>query len=70
MIKYMELLSLYHQVEHENRKAILDMVEKNHHTKLLDCGCGRYYPFPNMVGRFLSWIDKKHAVYLTVKVRK
>ena len=37
----MRLLSLYHQVEHENRKAILDMVEENPNAKILDCGCGK-----------------------------
>lgn len=29
-----------------------------------------YHPFPNVIGRFLSRIDKKHAAYLTTKVRK
>ena len=37
----MKLLSLYHQVEHENRKAILDMVEENLSAKILDLGCGK-----------------------------
>lgn len=41
MIKDMGLLSLYHQVEQENRRIIRDMVEEDIHAKLLDCGCGR-----------------------------
>ena len=29
-----------------------------------------YYPFPNFIARVLSKIDKNHAVYVTIKVRK
>ena len=29
-----------------------------------------YYPFPDRIASFLTRIDKRHAVYLTVKVRK
>ena len=29
-----------------------------------------YYPFPIRIARFLSWLDKRHAAYLTMKVRK
>jgi 2-polyprenyl-3-methyl-5-hydroxy-6-metoxy-1,4-benzoquinol methylase len=29
-----------------------------------------YYPFLGCISKFLSFIDKKHAVYLTLKVRK
>jgi SAM-dependent methyltransferase len=29
-----------------------------------------FYPFPNRIAKFLTWIDKRHAVYLTTKVRK
>lgn len=36
----MKLLSLYHQVEQENRRIILDMAEENPSAKILDCGCG------------------------------
>ncbi len=35
----MELLSLYRQVDEENRRFILNMAENNPHAKLLDCGC-------------------------------
>lgn len=27
-----------------------------------------YYPFPIRLSRLLSWLDKRHTVYLTVKV--
>jgi hypothetical protein len=29
-----------------------------------------YYPFPIALGKLLSHVDKKHAVYLTMKMRK
>lgn len=29
-----------------------------------------YYPFLGFISKFLSFIDKKHSVYLTVKVKK
>lgn len=29
-----------------------------------------YYPFPDVIGRILARVDKRHAVYLTMKVRK
>lgn len=32
--------------------------------------CAGYYPFLGLISKFLSFIDKKHSVYLTVKVKK
>ena len=29
-----------------------------------------YYPFPTALAKLLSWIDKRHSVYLTMKMRK
>ena len=29
-----------------------------------------YYPFLGLISKFLSFIDKKHSVYLTVKAKK
>ena len=35
----MNLLSLYHNVDHENRKSILDLIEVDAKAKIIDLGC-------------------------------
>ena len=35
----MNLLSLYHNVDHENRKSILDLIEVDTKAKIIDLGC-------------------------------
>lgn len=35
----MNLLSLYHNVDHENRKRILDLIEADAKAKIIDLGC-------------------------------
>lgn len=35
----MNLLSLYHKVDHENRKSILDLIEVDAKAKIIDLGC-------------------------------
>jgi methionine biosynthesis protein MetW len=37
--KAMNLLSLYHNVDHENRKSILDLIEVDAKAKIIDLGC-------------------------------
>jgi tRNA G46 methylase TrmB len=35
----MDLLSLYHSVDHENRKRILDLIEVDANARIIDLGC-------------------------------
>ncbi|MBP2134433.1 SAM-dependent methyltransferase [Methanomicrobium sp. W14] len=50
-------------------KGLTELMEYNGFTIEKICGAG-YYPFPGILGKFLSKIDPRHAVYLIIKIRK
>lgn len=50
-------------------RGLIDIFKMNGFKIEKICGVG-YYPFPEIVGRFLSNIDPRHAFYLILKARK
>lgn len=68
-----------HGFKHANRgeihlrvftyESLVELFEYHGFTVEKIYGAG-YYPFPEPIARILAMIDKRHAVYLTIKVRK
>jgi len=68
-----------HGMEHRNKGEIhlriftyssLKELFEHHGFKIEVIKGVGYYPFPSIISRYISCIDKKHAVYLTMKIRK
>jgi SAM-dependent methyltransferase len=50
-------------------KALKD-IARYHGFKVENIAVNGYYPFPRFISRLLSCLDKTHALYVTIKMRK